>query len=347
MAMKTICVTGASGFVGSRIVADLLERGDRVRATVRDPSKEKYGFLKELAGAEERLTLHAGRLLEEGSFQEAMEGCDGCIHTASPYAIDVADPQRDLVDPAVQGTENVLNEAYRAGIRKVVVTSSMAAITDEPDPEKVLTEEDWNEKSSLTRNPYYLSKAEAERAAWALAKDREGLHLVVINPYVIMGPSLCPSLNTSTGILVDLLTGKYPGKVDINWGIVDVRDVSKAHLLALDKEEAEGRFICVDHLAPMGWVVDTLREAGYGEGFKLPKMDLSGSIGTGMVKLLSYAQPKGTGSYLRTHLGRVPRFDSTKSKEVLGLAYMSLEETLVDTVEDLFGWGHLERPGAR
>ncbi len=339
----TVCVTGASGFVGSQIVADLLAQGYTVRGTVRDPSKaEKYSFLTELPGAADHLSLHKGQLLEEGSFDEALQGCDACIHTASPYVMDVKDPQKDLVDPAVEGTRNVLNAALKAGVSRVVVTSSMAAITDEPEADHVLTEEDWNEKSTLTRNPYYLSKAEAERAAWKMAEDHPELDLVVINPYVIMGPSISASLNTSNKILVDLLSGEYPGIISITWGIVDVRDVSRAHILAMENGDASGRFICVEHQVPMEEVVKTLKEGGYDEGYKLPSLNMACSFGDYAVKLLSYFQPGGTGSYLRTHVGRVPQFDSTKSKKVLDLTYRPIQETLLETVEDLKKWGHLK-----
>ena len=342
--MTTVCVTGASGFVGSRIVADLLEKGVTVRATVRDPSNtEKYGFLQDLPGAQGKLTLHAGKLLEAGSFDEAMTGCDYAIHTASPYALDVKDPQRDLVDPAVEGTENVLKSAQKAGVKRVVVTSSMAAITDEPDSDRVLTEEDWNEKSSLERNPYYLSKAEAERAAWKFNEAHDDLEVITINPYLVIGPSLTPSLNTSNKVFVDILGGEYPGVMSITWGIVDVRDVSQAHIKAMENDEAAGRFICVDHTVGMDEVVALLKEKGYGEGYKLPKFDMACKAGDFAVRLLSYFQPGGTGSYLRTHIGRVPQFDCTKSKESLGLKYTPVEKTILDTVEDLERWGHLSQ----
>ncbi len=338
-----VCVTGASGFVGSRVVADLLEQGYRVRGTVRQPSNlEKYGFLMELPGAEERLTLHRGELLEKGCFDEALQGCAYCIHTASPYVLDVDDPQTDLVDPAVQGTENVLQCALDAGVEKVVVTSSMAAITDEPESERVLTEDDWNEKSSLDRNPYYFSKTEAERAAWRFDEENDEISVVVINPFLIIGPSLTPSLNTSNELFVDLLGGEYPGVLNLTWGMVDVRDVSKAHIRAMESDEASGRYICVDHTIAMEEVVELLNEEGYGEDYKLPSLNMACAAGDYAVRLLSYFQPSGTGSYLRTHVGKTPRFDSSKSREELDLNYMPVRDSIVDTLEDLKKWGHLE-----
>lgn len=162
--------------------------------------------------------------------------CRSVIHTASPYVIDVEDPQRDLVDPAVNGTLSVLRSAAKAGVERVVLTSSMAAISDEPRDDQVFTEADWNEQSSLKRNPYYFSKAEAERAAWAFVEEEApSFDLVVINPYMVLGPSLGPSLNTTNQLFRDVLTGVYPGIMSLSWGFVDVRDVARAHVLAMEE----------------------------------------------------------------------------------------------------------------
>ena len=340
---STVCVTGASGFVGSRIVADLLERGYRVRGTVREPSnRDKYGFLLELPHAGDRFSLHRGQLLEEGSFDDALDGCDYCIHTASPYALDVDDPKRDLVDPAVKGTKNVLKSAHQQGVERTVVTSSMAAITDEPESDRVLTEDDWNEKSTLDRNPYYLSKTEAERAAWSFADDHPEMSLVTINPFLVVGPSLTPSLNTSNEVFVDILTGEYPGIISLTWGMVDVRDVSEAHIRAMENTEAAGRFLCVEHTVEMKEVVARLRDLDPDDAYDLPSLDLACTAGDYAVKLMSYLEPSGTGSYLRSHVGKTPNFDSSKSREVLGLDYRPVGETIADTVEDLKQWGHLD-----
>lgn len=338
-------MTGASGFVGSRIVYDLLERGYTVRGTVREPSnRDKYSYLFDFPGADERLSLHRGQLLEPGCFDEAMEGVDCCIHTASPYALDVDDPQKDLVDPAVEGTENVLQSALDAGVERVVITSSMAAITDEPESDNVLTEDDWNEKSSLKRNPYYLSKTEAERAAWQFHEAHDDLSVVTINPFLIVGPSKTPSLNTSNEIFIDLLTGEYPGILSMTWGIVDVRDVSEAHIRAMENTEMTGRCICVEHTVTMREIVEALRKEGWDDVFDLPSLNLAHSLGNFLVWLGSYFESEGTGSYLRTHIGKIPRFDNSKSKEVLGLEYRPWRETILETVEDLKEWGHLSVP---
>jgi len=222
-----VCVTGATGFVASHIIKQLLQKGYNVRGTVRSlKQKDKNQFLLDME-PKGLLELVEANLLEAHSFDNAVDGCEFVIHTASPYALDVKDPQKELVDPAVKGTLNVLESCQRSStVKKVVLTSSVAAITDEPMKGHVYTEADWNRTSSLTRNPYYYSKVLAEEAAWNFVKQ-SGVRfkLVVINPFVVLGPELNSfSVNASNAIIQSLLSGKYPGIMKLCWGFVDVRD---------------------------------------------------------------------------------------------------------------------------
>jgi dihydroflavonol-4-reductase len=337
-----ILVTGATGFVASRIVEQLLSMGRRVRGTVRSLSRNRdLSPLRMLPGAA-ALELVEADLLTEGSFDRATEGCSYVLHTASPYTLTVKDPQRELVAPAVNGTINVLASCERARVNRVVLTSSMAAVTDEPESDRVLTEADWNTKSSLERNPYYFSKTLAERAAWDFVKQRRPwFDLVSVNPFLIVGPSLVPGLNTSNQIFVDLLKGTYPGIVGLTWGFVDVRDVAAAHVRAMDTPTASGRYICAGEAASMRTVVGLLRKHGWAVGYKLPSIGLDNPAGDVIVRLGSYLQPSGVGSYLRTHVGRVPRYDTSKIRRELGMTFRPLAETIAETMTDLQRWGHL------
>lgn len=341
---QPVCVTGASGFIAAHIVRLLLERGCRVRGTVRSVGgAKKTAHLTTLPGAAERLELFQADLLREGSFDRAIGGCGAVVHAASPYAIQVDDPQRDLVDPAVSGTVNVLRSAAGAGVRRVVLTSSMAAITDQPVAGKVFTEQDWNETSSLTRNPYYYSKTLAERAAWRFMDEQKpGFDLVVINPFMVIGPSLGPELNTTNEVFRDLLTGAYPGVLAIGWGVVDVRDVAEAHVRALENERANGRYLCAGEPMTLMEVVGLLRAAGYGERYTLPRLDLTSPLGTRLVKLLSYTRPAGVGSYVRSHVGGVIEYDNRRIREELGMVFRPARESVLETVRDLERWGHLQ-----
>jgi dihydroflavonol-4-reductase len=337
-----VCVTGAAGFVASWLVRELLEKGVLVRGTVRRIASADH--LRALPGAVERLELVEADLTVPGSFEPAVRGCAVVFHTASPYVIQVDHPQRDLVDPAVNGTLEVLRACVKAtDVARVVLTSSMAAVTDEPDSSQVLTEADWNEKSTLQRNPYYLSKTMAERAAWTFVeREHPSFDLVAMNPFMIMGPSLGPGLNVSNKIVADLVNGVYPGILSITWGIVDVRDVAHAHVRAAEVQDARGRYLLVQEPpVSMRTMVGWLREAGYGDGTKLPSRAMDNAVGNLLVKLNSYMQPPGVASYLRTHIGRVPRYDASKARKDLGLTLRPARETVLDTARDLEQQGHV------
>jgi len=339
-----VLVTGASGFIASRIVELLLAKGYRVRGTVRSLKKEReLAALRTLAGAAERLELVEADLNAAGAFDAPAGGCEHVIHTASPYSLDAADPQRDLVDPAVNGTRNVLGACHRARtVVRVVLTSSMAAITDEPPADHVLTEQDWNTQSSLERNPYYYSKTLAERAAWTFVdQEKPRFDLIVINPFLVIGPSLVPGLNVSNRIFVDLLKGTYPGILSLTWGLVDVRDVAEAHVRAMETPAAHGRYICAGDSASMRVIVNLLNRRGWGDGRKLPWIGLDNPIGDAVVRLASLLQSKGVRSYLLTHIGRVPRCDTSKIQRELGMRFRPVEESVLDTMDDLRRWGHI------
>jgi len=342
---KPICVTGASGFIASYIIRKLLENGYTVRGTVRGlKNGYNYEYLTSLPGAE-RLDLEQGELLNEGSYDEAITGCEYVIHTASPYVLDVKNSQHDLVDPALKGTLNVLQACGKSGsVKKVVLTSSVAAVFDEPISGYVYTEEDWNETSSLTRNPYFYSKILAERSAWDyIERENPAFELVVINPGVVIGPSLVPSLNTSNQILRDVLSGTYPVIMSISWGFVDVRDVAHAHICAMENEKAKGRYLCTGETLSMSEVVSILQEAGYGN-YKLPKMKMTGRVGNAMVKILVSTQPKGARTFIRTHVGRGVKYDNSKIREELGISFRSAKESILESVKDLLCWKHVLIP---
>jgi dihydroflavonol-4-reductase len=200
----------------------------------------------------------------------------------------------------------------------------------------------WLRSPSLERNPYYYSKTLAERAAWDFAEQQKPpFDLVVINPFLVVGPSLVPTLNTSNQIFVDLLKGTYPGIVALTWGFVDVRDAADAHVRAIETPSASGRYICAGDTASMRTVVGLLRQHGWAEGYKMPAIGLDNAVGNVVVRLGSYLQSKGVGSYLRTHVGRVPRYDTSRIQRDLGMRFRPIEQTIVETMGDLARWGHL------
>ncbi|WP_085339152.1 SDR family oxidoreductase [Aquidulcibacter paucihalophilus] len=341
MMVERVLVSGANGFIASHSIAQLLEQGKQVVGTVRNPKDAaRTAHVRALKGAAERLTLVAADLTAADPFSAFMD-VDAVLHMASPYVLTVQDAQKDLVDPAVQGTVSMLQAAAKSPrVKRVVLTSSMAAITDEPDG-RSLTEADWNEKSSLTRNAYYYSKTMAERAAWDfMEREKPSFDLIVINPFMVIGPALSSEVNTSNQILVDVAKGVYPAILALEWGFVDVRDVADAHVRALSAPGAKGRYICAAGNRNMAQVVALIRKAGAASG-KLPSLNLAHGLGTGLMTLASYAQPAGVGSYLRTHLGRVPRFSHAKIQADLGLTFRDVDQTIIDTVQDLIRLGHM------
>ncbi len=339
-----VCVTGASGFIGAHIVRELLERGYRVRGTVRK-SPEHYPFLLDLPGAKERLELYRADLLQAGAYDKAASGCEYVIHTASPYQINVKNPQQDLVDPAVIGTETVLESCMKANkVKRLILTSSIAAITDQPESHKIFTEKDWNIMSSLDRQPYQYSKTLAEREAWDfIMARRPRFDLVAINPAMVIGPSLSPLLNTTNQMIRDIMSGVYPCIMDLNWGFVDVRDVAKAHVLAMENDSASGRYLCSAETIHLRRIVAILKSSGF-QRYALPKIDLSGIAGTLLMKLLSFTQPKDTGKYIRLNVGRSMHYDTSKIKQELSISFRPFKESLIETVRDMVTWGHLPPP---
>ncbi|CAL5326279.1 unnamed protein product [Camellia sinensis] len=207
---QVVCVTGGSGFIGSWLVRLLLDRGYTVHATVKDLKDEKETkHLEVLEGAESR--LFQIDLLDYDSIVAAVTGSSGVFHLASPCIIDqVKDPERELLEPAIKGTLNVLTAAKELGVRRVVVTSSISAITPSPNwpADKVKNKDCWTDVEYCKQNGlwYPLSKTLAEKAAWEFAKEK-GLDVVVVNPGTVMGPIIPPALNASMLVLLRFLQG--------------------------------------------------------------------------------------------------------------------------------------------
>jgi len=225
-------------------------------------------------------------------------------------------------------------------VRRVVLTSSLAAVTDEP--EGTFTEADWNTRSSSTRNPYYFSKAEAERAAWEFAAARPGFDLVVVNPSVVLGPSLIPELNESGRTLTGLVSGLFPAVLDLDYPIVDVRDVARAHRLAMETPAAHGRYLCTAETWSQRRMVDWLKGADLGLG-RPPRFYLDNGFGTVLAKLAARFQGAGERDYIANTIGRRTRVDTTKIRTELGMMFRPVGETLIDAYRDLEMWGHLKR----
>ena len=214
-AEKVVCVTGASGYVASWLVKFLLQRGYTVKATVRDPNDpKKTQHLLALDGAKERLHLLKAELLEEGCFDSIVDGCHGVFHTASPVIFSAADPQAEIIDPAIKGTLNVLKSCAKVpSIKRVVMTASVASVlyNGKPLTPDVVVDETWFSDARFCKENklwYMASKTLAEEAAWRFAEDNM-INLVVLNPGFVIGPLLQPALNSTSDIILALTKGNF------------------------------------------------------------------------------------------------------------------------------------------
>lgn len=262
--IPVVVVTGGSGYVATEICKQLLEGGYTVRATVRSTRKtEKVQHLLDLATAlPGRLELLEADLLENGSFDEIISGSTYVMHCASPVVMSAEDHQRDIVDPAVIGTRNVFSSVAKASsVRRVVLTSSTAAIeacTSETQPPngQFWTSDDWCSDATVEKDPYCVSKVQAEKLAWQMSKEH-GFDLVVINPSLVLGTVISKRLD-----VLSTLTMKnvIENTADLDFvDLIDVRDVARAHILAAELPHAHGRYILsVDNIVPPQVVAEIL-----------------------------------------------------------------------------------------
>jgi len=247
--MTKVLVTGASGYIGLHCIEQLLGDGYKVRGTVRSLERraEIVEALLKCGRDMKELELCEADLLKPDGWDEAVKGCDYVLHVASPFIVGVPKHEDELIKPAVDGTRHVLNAAIKENVKRVVLTSSVAAITDTHDGKTVYTEEDWTDTNHPKTSAYYKSKTLAEKLAWELISNQTGkkkTELSVINPSAVLGPTLTNDIGTSNEFVRQILVGKVPAAPRLHIGFVDVRDVAKAHILAMENNNAAGeRFI--------------------------------------------------------------------------------------------------------
>ena len=335
-----ILVTGASGFIASWIVKYLLEDGFTVHGTVRSLEKaRKVKHLQEMqAEYGDRIKLFEADLLKEGSFLQAMQGCGVVMHTASPFLIGkIKDGQKQLVDPALKGTENVLNSVNETeSVKRIVLTSSVVAIMGDASeaqgyPNKLVTEDHWNQTSSVDHQPYAYSKTVAEKRAWEMEEAQSHWDMVTIHPSFVLGPSLSGRLDSaSQGFIKQMIGGGFKmGVPGLTFGVVDVREIARAHIQAAINEKAAGRYIVSNQEASMLDFAKIIDQQQPGV-FPLPK----GNIPKFMLYLAGPSQGFSW-KFIRNNVGLTFHYDNHRSTEELGIEYRPFEETLKDHVAAL------------
>jgi len=329
----TVLVTGGSGFLGGWCAAEALRRGYRVRTTVRDLSREAEvrTAIGSAIDAGEGLSVLAADLRSDEGWEQAVEGCDYVLHVASPFPPAQPKDPDELIVPAREGTLRVLRAALVAGVGRVVVTSSVAAVSGGRElPSRPLTEEDWSDPDNPRLTPYARSKTIAERAAWDLVEERgETGRLATVNPGAILGPVLSDDLSYSLEVIERLLGG-MPGVPRIGFSFVDVRDVADLQLRAMTEPEAGGeRFIAAGPFLWMSEVAEVLRDRLGDAATKVPERTVPNLL----VRAMGIADP-GIRSVVR-QLGKKTEVSSSKAEARLGWSPRPVEETIVDCARSL------------
>ena len=340
---KPVMVTGATGYVAGWIVKRLLDDGLTVHAAVRDPkNKEKLKYLDALAKeASGSIKYFKADLLEPGSYDKATEGCEVIFHTASPFKLKVKDAQKDLIDPALDGTRNVLETANKvSSVKRVVLTSSVAAIIgDAKDfkslPNETATEEYWNTTSTLKHQAYSYSKTLAEKEAWKIAEAQDHWDLVVINPSFVIGPGVSP-VNTSASF--DLVKQLGDGTMKsglpaFNFAMVDVRDIADAHIAAAYTPEANGRHIVSNTEHYLLEIAQMLQQK-YGSIYPFPKKELPKFMVWMMAPLVGVKR-----KMVQNNFGYPWKLDNSKSKKELGITYIPVETSIVEFFQQMVDSG--------
>jgi len=336
---STVLVSGATGFVGLHTVIQLLQQGHRVRGTLRSPGRE--GEVRESVArhvhANDRLSLHQCDLISDDGWSDAIAGCDYVLHVASPFIIGTPKHEDELIIPARDGALRVLKAAASAGVKRTVMTSSVAAISagHDRDTKHIFNEDDWSVIDSPAIGAYEKSKTIAERAAWDFMKtDGAGMELAVINPGAVLGPILNADSGTSGELVRQLMARAMPACPRIGFSCVDVRDVAGAHLAAMTTPEAAGkRFICAIEFSWMVEIAKILDERFHKDGYKVPTSELPNWV----PRIMQHFNP--VLKQIVPGLGKRRDYDNARIKSVLGWKPRSLTEMSISMAESMIEFG--------
>lgn len=334
----TVLVTGGSGFIASWCMIGLLQQGHAVRTTVRGLDREGAirAAIGKLVDPQDRLSFHAADLTADAGWDAAAGGCDYVLHVASPVAAAGPKNPDELIVPARDGTRRAVSAALKAGVKRVVLTSSVAAATPRADARESVTDESvWTDLEDPTVSAYSRSKTLAERTAWDLIDASVGATtLATVNPSLVIGPVLSRDFSASVLVVQRLLSGRVPGLPRLGFSFVDVRDVADLHIRAMTAPEAAGqRFIAAGDFAWMTDLAALLRARLGDAAAKVPTRrvpDLLVRLAALFDKDLASVTPR---------LGEKRAFSSAKAQTVLGWRLRPLEESVLDCARSLIAVG--------
>ena len=335
---QLVLVTGGSGFIGAHCIKRLHQDGHAVRTTVRSLSRERE--VRDLVGDGGALDIVAADLTADDGWAEAAAGCDYVLHVASPFPLGQPKHEDELIVPARDGALRVLRAAREAGVRRVVLTSSFAAIGyGHGHPDTVYDESTWTDVDGPGVSAYAKSKTVAERAAWDFVEAEGGsVELAVVNPVAVLGPLLGSDASTSIELVKRLVDGSMPGTPKVAYAVVDVRDVADLHVRAMTAPEAAGeRFLAMGEdfrwISEMG---EWLREALPDRAKKIPKRQLPNPL----VRLAALFD--GSLRQLTPELGVRKHATNEKARRILGWSPRGDREAVVATAESLLALGLVE-----
>ena len=342
MSGEQVLVTGGSGFVAVHCIVQLLQAGYRVRTTVRSPGREAEVRAMVAAGGADASAFGfaAADLMRDAGWAEAVAGCDFVLHVASPFPLNVPRDEDELIVPAREGALRVLRAARDAGVKRVVLTSSFAAVgygtayTGRP-----YTEKDWTDPAGEGVSAYVKSKTLAERAAWDfIAREGGALELTTVNPVGIFGPALGKDVSTSIEIVRRMMNGEVPGLPDMVFGVVDVRDVADLHLRAMVEPAARGeRFLAVaGDFVSMAQIAAVLKSRLGLAAKRVPTRRLPDWL----LRVVALFDPSVR--QILPELGRAKNASNEKARRVLGWTPRSNEDALVATAQSLGPLGLLK-----
>mmetsp|Transcript_14217 Transcript_14217/g.23663 ORF Transcript_14217/g.23663 Transcript_14217/m.23663 type:complete len:355 (-) Transcript_14217:187-1251(-) len=335
-----ILVTGVSGFIGGHVVNQLLNRGYRVRGTVRSKESSQYDHLFKITNADTMLEIVEADLTNAASWEKVFYGgVEYVFHVAAPYELRPDNSEVTLMEPVVSGTQAILEMCQKTpSVKKLIFTSCMGAVSDDFDNDKEYTEDDWNTMSSLTRNSYAYTKTLAEMACVNYAARPEAtFKCAMFCPCIVLGPPMGNSLSFSHKFLMSFLNKQIRVILDISYNISDARDLAIAEVMAMENPDIEGRYLLCNEALKLETLLQIVHETFH--GIDLPTKKITNFA----AKLLTKGDNSFRSEYLQYNLGKMPKINCNKAFS-LGMTLRPSVQTIVDTVRFIIDKRCLEEP---